>query len=148
MYTLRKPTPADEYFLFKVIEVAMLPTKQKINPKYTLDLKNKYKEYSSPYQLHEVDIIQSLGIDVGRLRVKKTKESIYIGGFQILPEFQNKGIGTAVLLDIIQEAKTLNIPIFLEVQKVNLQAKAFYERHHFKVISNNKDDLMMKFHLE
>jgi len=93
-----------------------------------------------------MNIIQFNGIDVGRLRVVKTDKHIYIGGFQILPEFQNKGIGTAVLLDLIKESKALNIPILLEVRKVNVRAKVFYERHGFSVSDDTKEDFIMKFY--
>jgi len=42
MYTLRKPLLEDDYFLFMVMQVAMLPTKQKENPAYKLNLKDEY----------------------------------------------------------------------------------------------------------
>lgn len=145
MHTLRKPTCADEYFLFMVMQLAMFPTKQKMDSKYKLDLEKEYEKYNSPWQLNELDIIQFNGIDVGRLRVVKTNEQIYIGGFQLLPDFQNMGIGTSVLRELIEEAERLKVPVLLEVQKANLKAKAFYERNGFTVIDQNKDNFKMKF---
>jgi ribosomal protein S18 acetylase RimI-like enzyme len=63
---------------------------------------------------------------VGRLRVVRSGESIYIGGIQIPPEHQGKGIGTALFADLIKESEETKLPITLEVHDVNENALNFY----------------------
>lgn len=145
MYSLRKSTPEDAYFLFKVMQFAMLPTFKKINPSYTLNLKEEFKNYISPFKPGEVEVIVFDGVDIGRLRVVKTNIEIYIGGFQILPNFQNKGIGTTILQDLIKKSLALKIPIRLEVQKVNTSAKNFYEKNGFQKVGSTEKNFIMKF---
>jgi len=145
MYRLRKSTIDDDYFLFKVMKLAMLPTNKKLNPSYKLNIEEEFERYNNPFKPKEVDVIVFNGIDIGRLRVVKTNFEIYIGGFQILPGFQNRGIGTKVLQDLIEESLALKIPIRLEVQKVNSKAKKFYEKNGFQEVGITEKDFIMKF---
>lgn len=145
MYSLRKSTRDDAYFLFKVMQLAMLPTIKKSNPNYKLNLEEAFEKYISPFKPEEVDVIVFNGVDIGRLRLVKTNVEIYIGGFQILPGYQNKGIGTKVLHDLIEESLLLNIPVKLEVQKVNFKAKRFYEKNDFNEAGMTEKDFIMEF---
>lgn len=69
---------------------------------------------------------------VGRLRVIRTDDEITIGGLQILPSFQNHGIGFTVVSELIKEARSKSVPVELEVEKENSNAERLYIRLGFE----------------
>src|SRR5262249_34080406 len=64
-------------------------------------------------------VIASEGKDVGRIRVVRTERHVLIAGIQILPEHQNKGIGSGVIQSLLHEGRARHIPVTLEVEKDN-----------------------------
>lgn len=142
--TLREATPEDLPFLYDVAVRAMRPVLQASNkPDPTFEeYKERYKEKS---ESETIQIIQYEGGDVGRLRVVRTKESIYIGGFQILPEFQSIGIGSEVMKNLMKESDETKIPILLEVSNSNPKAKAFYDRLGFKFVGSEKNESVLEY---
>ncbi len=69
---------------------------------------------------------------VGRLRVVRTPEKVFIGGIQVLPAFQGKGIGTAIITTLQEEARGKGIPVELRVHKTNGNAERLYTRLGFR----------------
>lgn len=145
MYTLRIAQKNDLHFLFKVSTKAMLPVRKARQPNIRLNLEKEFKEYSQKFIPDKIQVIQFNGIDVGRLRIVKSSSKIYIGGIQILPAFQQKGIGTAIFTDLIKEANELMLPIELEVDKTNEVAIKFYKKFNFVRIDEKGTDWIVKY---
>ncbi|GAB3927837.1 hypothetical protein GCM10011575_10900 [Microlunatus endophyticus] len=72
------------------------------------------------------------GIAVGRARLVTTTGRIEIAGLQVLPVHQNAGIGTAVISQVIDTATGAGIPIVLDVEPDNPDARRLYERVGFR----------------
>lgn len=121
--TLRQAEEKDLPFLFNVSTLAMEPVVKALNGK-----PKDFDEYKKNFKPEKIQIIQYDKHDVGRLRVVRSAENIYVGGIQILPEFQHKGIGTAILKALIAESEQFHFPILLEVHAINLNAQSFYKR--------------------
>lgn len=68
------------------------------------------------------------GVDAGFWYVIDSNEDIFLSSIVLLPEFQNRGIGTK----LIQELQSGDKPVRLQVLKVN-PARALYERLGFEV---------------
>ena len=64
-----------------------------------------------------------------------------IGNICVKPEYQNKGIGTAILKEIIFENKEKNIK--LQTFKINERAIKLYEKIGFEKINENKTHYIM-----
>jgi len=146
MYTLRIARKEDLHFLFEVSTKAMLPIRKMLQPNLELNLEKEFKEYSKKFTPEKIQVIQFGGIDVGRLRVVRSTVEIYVGGIQILPAFQDKGIGSAIFMDLIKEANELKIPIKLEVAKVNEIAKKFYKQFGFVKVDEKNTDFILEYH--
>jgi ribosomal protein S18 acetylase RimI-like enzyme len=73
-------------------------------------------------------VIEADGQPAGRLRVVRTAGQIEIAGLQVLPEYQNRGIGTDVVTTLTQEGATRAVPVVLEVEKDNPDALRLYLR--------------------
>ena len=148
IYSLRQATADDVEFVFNVSTEAMRPVVDSLNPGKTFDSDAEFKIYQEKFLPEEIEIIQSQGIDVGRLRIVRSTESIYIGGIQIFPELQNRGIGTAILADLIQESNRAGVPILLEVHEVNTKALIFYKGLGFVELESKEGKLSMEYRPE
>ena len=143
-FTLRPAEPKDAEFLFNVILEAMKPVSTFLRTE-AFDYDKEFKEHLKKFESEKVNVIQCEGKDIGRLRVVRSEDSIYIGGIQLLPSFQGLGIGTAIMSDLIRESEQLGIPILLEVHYVNEAALSFYTKLGFKEVNRLEKKLEMKY---
>lgn len=143
--SLRKAVADDLPFLFNVSTQAMRPVVETLNPDKVFDEEKELAKYTAKFVPEEIEIIRFQDRDVGRLRVVRSPESIYVGGIQILPEFQGKSIGTAIFSDLIRESEESGLPIILEVHDVNEQALSFYRKLGFVDGEQVKDQTVMRY---
>lgn len=88
-------------------------------------------------------VIEFDGQRVGRLRVVRTSGQIEIAGLQVLPDFQNRGVGTAVIAALLLEGKTAALTVVLQVEKDNPNARRLYERLGFEQDGETPDTFRM-----
>jgi GNAT superfamily N-acetyltransferase len=75
-------------------------------------------------------IVQLAGRDVGLIGVDRRSNGWFLDKLYLLPAYQNRGLGSRLLLSLIDEAKSAQIALRLTVLEVN-PARRFYERHGF-----------------
>lgn len=71
--------------------------------------------------------------DVGLLHVERESAAVFLANIQILPEFQCRGLGTAVVQQVLADAEASGLPVRLQVLKTNSDARRLYERLGFQV---------------
>jgi ribosomal protein S18 acetylase RimI-like enzyme len=69
------------------------------------------------------------GTAVGVLDVSDEGDHLYLSRIAILPEAQGRGIGTAVVRDLLASGRTVRLHVFSN----NVRARRFYERLGFTV---------------
>jgi ribosomal protein S18 acetylase RimI-like enzyme len=79
---------------------------------------------------------------IGLLTLGVMSSSLHIRQFQILPEFQGKGIGNVVINIVKKRALQRDLPITLNVL-VDNPARALYLRHGFQIKHKNKLEYQM-----
>ena len=67
---------------------------------------------------------------IGRLYIHRRKDEIRIMDIALLPEYRNLGIGSALLQDILEQGKNLNLPVTIHVEQFN-PALRLYKRRGF-----------------
>ncbi|MDN5724590.1 MAG: GNAT family N-acetyltransferase [Propionibacteriales bacterium] len=72
--------------------------------------------------------------DVGRARIVTTDTHVEIAGLQVLPDFQNHGIGTAIIGQVTKTAAAADLPVTLDVETDNPGARRLYERLRFEPV--------------
>jgi ribosomal protein S18 acetylase RimI-like enzyme len=92
----------------------------------------------------EVSIIEVDGRATGALWLEPRPAELYVADLQVLPELQGRGVGTAVLREIIAKAATLGLPITLQVLRVNRRAQRLYERLGFSVTATSDASIDMR----
>lgn len=83
-------------------------------------------------------------VKVGLVKVSKQVTKLHIRQLQILPEYQNKGIGSKVLSILINKSKVLGLPITLNVL-LNNKAKDLYLKNGFQVVGETELEYKMQF---
>jgi ribosomal protein S18 acetylase RimI-like enzyme len=80
---------------------------------------------------HQVVVVD--GADAGYLLHETRGDHVYVRNVALLPEYQGRGIGTAIMSAVIEHADAHGLPVRLQVLKTNPRAKALYERLGFRV---------------
>jgi len=93
--------------------------------------------HAKAWQQHKPDIITYDGRLIGTIATIETEDCIEIGQFFILPDYQNKGIGTHLLKSILDKADQLGKNVTLRFLKSN-PVKSLYLRNGFRVVDTSE----------
>jgi ribosomal protein S18 acetylase RimI-like enzyme len=89
------------------------------------------------FQPMQGNIVLVGGKPIGFLWVEDHGEFLIIDSIAILPQFQNNGIGTYLVRQVVAGSDARNIPVRLSVLKVN-PALRLYERLGFRVTGDDE----------
>ena len=149
--TLREVAADDDDFLLVVYgstraeELAPVPWSPEQKQAFlTMQFNAKRSDYQQRYPDAEYDVILMDQQPVGRLWIGRDENQIRLLDIALLPEAQNKGVGTALLRNLIAEATESRKPLRHMVFVYNSNADRFYERLGFKMI----EDLGAYKHME
>ena len=89
--------------------------------------------HAKAWQEQKPDIITYDDRLIGTIATIESQDRIEIGQFFILPDYQNKGIGTHLLKSILDKADRLGKNVTLKFLKNN-RVKSLYARHGFRLV--------------
>lgn len=140
MYALRDATDADRDWLYALNRAAMREYVEATWGSWDeVFQRERFAELFSPDRFQ---IIVVEGEEIGVLEARREPDRIHLGEIQLLPKFQSRGIGSAVVGDLLAEAVATDIPVELQVLKVN-RARALYERLGFVVFGETDTHHLM-----
>lgn len=90
-------------------------------------------QYRSHYPKARFDVIVTDGEVIGNFYVADGDDALLLVDVNLLPGFRNRGIGRALLQDLLGESERSNKPVSLHVIQGN-PAVHLYERIGFKVV--------------
>ena len=140
--TLRKADEDDAEFAYEVVKVTMRD--------YAIQTWGVWLDEESRQDAIKqsksgrIEIIEIQDDRAGILLVETDNKQMAIEQFYILPEFQNKGIGTKILSDLKNAALELRIPLKLSVLRVN-PAKEFYAKNGFVIEKEADERIYMQY---
>jgi len=79
----------------------------------------------------DIDVIQFEGRDIGFVQVEPGEDHLFISNISIVPEYQNRGIGTSIIRDILLKAQGMRKFVRLHVLRTS-PAQRLYQRLGFK----------------
>ena len=88
-----------------------------------------HKKQFSPEDSHLIVVDAKV---VGWISVFDSEDCTKVSELYVLPEFQNRGIGTSVLLEVVAHARRRDVPACIRVFKINQRAIRLYERLGFR----------------
>ncbi len=125
----RPATAEDAEFLYRLHRAAM---QEYVQQTWGWEEEWQQRYFQEHFDPAASQVVQLGGLDVGVVSIVEQPDRVFIGGIEILPKYQNRGIGTAILRGALDRARRLGKPVALQVLKVN-PARALYERLGFTV---------------
>ena len=140
---MRKATDNDKEFLWSLVVASMGSYIEQV---YGWDVSVVYARFEENYRTETMKIIQCDGQDVGMVELLDNPQEIFLTRIAILPEYQNRGIGSTILQNAIAEAATAHKPLRLQVFKIN-PARGLYERLGFVKTAETMRHIQMELSL-
>ena len=143
--SLRKARASDSEFIFTVKKAAFQEYVEQVwgwDDSYQRELHNRR------FAAQDVCIIQFCGVDVGFLAISHTSGMLKVNQIFILPEYQGRGIGSACMTRILDDASLEQKPVMLQVLRVNTRSIAFYQRLGFTIVGESTTHVQMERLLE
>jgi GNAT superfamily N-acetyltransferase len=91
-----------------------------------------------------MSVVEEEGEPVGAIGLTSAPDCLYLVELQILPNFQNRGLGSALLDRQLSEARARGVPIRLRVLLEN-RARSLYERKGFVITGETETHFLMEW---
>lgn len=85
-----------------------------------------------------IHTIEWNGARVGMVQLLEHADAVEIGEIQVLPEHQGRGIGTAVIRDVVARAHAAGRKVTLATGRKNHRAQELYRRLGFERVARTK----------
>jgi len=133
-YTLRPALPEDRELLFSVYastRVEELAVVSWTATEKNAFLRHQFEAQDAHYRQHYAGaaflVIEAAGVPAGRLYVARWPREIRIMDVALLPAHRRRGLGTAILADLLDEATAAGKLVSIHVERNN-PALRLYER--------------------
>lgn len=101
-------------------------------------------DFESRFDPGRTSFIVTEGQRVGFLELEDRGFELYVGTLNILPAWQNQGVGSAVIRRVLSCAAGRGVPVSLQVLELNIGARRFYERLGLLVVATNPPHHQMR----
>jgi GNAT superfamily N-acetyltransferase len=92
-----------------------------------------------------MSIVEEAGVPVGAIGLNTAPDCLHLVELQILPQWQNRGLGSTLVDRQLSEARARGVPIRLRVLREN-RARLLYERKGFAVTGETDTHYLMEWH--
>jgi ribosomal protein S18 acetylase RimI-like enzyme len=140
-YSLRPATDSDYDFLYQ-LKVTCL--KEYITATWGWDETFQKEHFASHFDPQKSQIIMVNGEDVGELSVQDLVDELFLSRILIQPAYQGRGLGTALIQNLQNQAAAKKVPLSLQVLTVN-PAYRLYRRLGFQVVERSNTHYLMKW---
>ncbi len=123
--TKRPATEKDKKFIYSLNRAAYQDVVTRQFGEWNEDWQRDY--FEKKWERANYQIIMKDGFAIGVIWVTGKNDHIALNEIQLLPEFQDKGIGSTLMLRELENAREKNLPIRLRMLKEN-RARSLYER--------------------
>lgn len=130
------PFLRDLYAQVRADELAPVPWPQEAKRAFLASqFELQHRHYSSVYVGADFLLIENNSGPIGRIYVHRTPAEISLMEVSLLPAWRGQGIGSALLHELLDEARASSTPVTLHVESFN-PARRLYERHGFRLVEN------------
>ena len=122
--SLRPATPDDKEFLWNLHCDTM---REYVEQVWGWDEAWQRGRFLERFDSGKRRIVELDGVSVGAIQVDRQPDHIFLKNLHITPSYQNRGIGTQLIESLIEEADEREVPLRLQVLRVN-PSRRLYER--------------------
>lgn len=90
----------------------------------------QHRHYQTHYADAEFLVLERAGEPIGRIYVHRSPGEICLIDIALLPPHRGRGLGAALISELVAEADAAGLPITLHVEREN-PARRLYARHRF-----------------
>ena len=137
---IRKADALDSDFAFSVKEAAF---REYVEQVWGWDDTHQRELHNTRFASQDSHIIRFQGNDVGFLSASSTSDALKVHQLFILPEYQGRGIGSACMTRIIEDADAEEKAVTLRVLKINTRGIVFYQRLGFAIADEDSTHVQM-----
>ena len=138
MQILKRPVKPEDFEFLRLLHRAAL--KEYVEQTWGWDEEFQQKGFAADFDAATGEIVVIDGKDAGFWWTIEKENEILLASIRLLPEFQNKGIGTKLIEALIADSRK---PIRLQVLKVN-PARRLYEKLGFRIDGETETHFLMK----
>lgn len=140
-WSYRPSLPSDASWMAELRAVVMRPDLERLGRFDAVRVRRRFLDGFTP---ENTRVIVVDGADVGSIAVRPEADAVWIEHFYLAAESQGKGLGGAVLADVLTGAPT---DAESSIHRLNVlqgsAARRLYERHGFVVESEDDVDVFM-----
>jgi ribosomal protein S18 acetylase RimI-like enzyme len=137
---LRQAKHEDYSYLY---ELKKRTLREYISKTWDWDENWQKKYFSSNFNPDLLKIIIEGGNEIGCISIIEEDNQIFLSLIEISPEYQNQGIGSTLIKDLLIKAEKLSKSVYLQVLKTNEKAKKLYLRLGFSIIEESETHYKM-----
>ena len=141
--TLRVATARDIDFISRLIETTMRSYVEQTWGPFSQE--RTLETVQDAVAAKSYSIVELEGQDIGALAVEYEPTHVQLAQIYIRPPYQNRGVGTQLIRELIQDPKRRGRPVRVRVLAVN-PARRLYEREGFEVTSETQERVFMERH--
>jgi ribosomal protein S18 acetylase RimI-like enzyme len=141
-YSLRQADDGDYDFLYELHRLAL---REYIEPIWGWHEEWQQEYFRAKFDPRKRQIIVVEGQDAGVVVVENRPEELYLGLIELLPRFQRRGLGAAIVNQLKAEAEATNRPLTLDVLKTNHPARRLYEQLGLGVVADEEHRHRMSY---
>lgn len=140
-YSCRKATRLEKETIFELYRLVMSDYISKI---WGWDENWQRNDFAKHFNPEGITVVYKENNLVGYCHIESINDQLFIRMIVIHPKHQRKGIGGKLLDSVISSGKEQSKSISLEVFKINIEAKEFYEKHSFNVDVETPNSYIMR----
>jgi ribosomal protein S18 acetylase RimI-like enzyme len=141
MYTLRPATVEDFEFLYDLHKVTL---REYVHATWGWDEAFQRDFFTKKFLEPPVSIVIVDEQDNGTVTIVSSASDECLAGIELHPRVQRRGIGAAVVRDVVERARARGVPATLRVLKVNVGARRLYQRLGFVVVGESETHYDMR----
>ncbi len=130
MIELRQAIMEDYTFFNKLKQKTL---KEYISKTWGWDEKWQKNYHSQNFKPELLKIILKTGKKIGCISIIEEENQFFLSIIEILPKYQNQGIGTSLITELISKATSRNKSVYLQVLKTNEKAQKLYKNLGFSI---------------
>jgi ribosomal protein S18 acetylase RimI-like enzyme len=141
MYTLRDGTVGDFDFLYDLHKVTM---REYVHATWGWDEVFQRQYFTQQFLQPPLSIVIVDGQPSGSCTIMSRPADEFLMGIELHPRVQRRGIGAAIVREVIARAEARRVPAVLRVLKVNIGARRLYQRLGFAVVGETETHYDMR----
>jgi GNAT superfamily N-acetyltransferase len=138
-WALRSASLADLEMIVELRAVVMRPDLERLDRFDEHRVRQRLRDSFSP---HHMSVILAGGAFAGCVTLRPAQNGLLLEHFYLEPGFQSRGLGSAVLRTLLEQADSDRVPVRLNVLQGSA-ARRLYERHGFTVEQQDPIDVYM-----